>query len=89
MVFIGITLLVVATILHIIYGVNVTRSPIERHEFFMSELNLLLTFTLSIILASVSVIIIWMDTNFIVAIILLGAYWMLPKYFVPIFNFKR
>lgn len=81
MIFIGIILLIIASLLHILYAANLIMRPVERPEFFTNEMNLLLTFILSIIIALVGAIFVWIDTNLFIAIILLGVYWFSPKYF--------
>lgn len=85
MVFLGIFLLVLGTAIHIVYGFNAVRRPVERGLFFVSELNMLLTFIVSLVIALIGGIIVWSDTNLIVALIFLGGYWMMPKYIVQKF----
>ena len=85
MVFIGIILLVLGTAIHIVYGFNAVRRPVERGLFFVSELNMLLTFISSLIIAIIGGILVWVDTNLIVALIFLGGYWMIPKYIIQLF----
>ena len=88
MVIIGILFLVFATALHIVYGYNAIKSPIERGLFFVSELNMLLTFAVSLVIAVIGSILVWIDTNFLIAIIFLVAYWMIPKYIVQLSSYK-
>jgi hypothetical protein len=49
---------------------------------FDSTFSYEVQFITSLIIAIIGGILVWTDTNFIIALIFLGGYWMIPKYIV-------